>query len=169
MPPDDQLVDKLLGLSESLHYDCKRMIGKTDKLLETVIAFANSEGGIIVLGIEDPAKATGRERVYGLEENMLNWDEFRRKLKSNRESLNQSNWFALYNRFPALSAMAQLDRSVLSESQRVGGFTRSLTTALTCGSIRGTKKLPRLRLTSYLLPVELSRLKVKLRRLTSNS
>ncbi len=82
MPPDDQLVDKLLGLSESLHYDCKRMIGKTDKLLETVIAFANSEGGIIVLGIEDPAKATGRERVYGLEENMLNWDEFRRKLKS---------------------------------------------------------------------------------------
>ena len=42
--PDDPLVDRLLRLPESYNFDCKRIIGKTDKLLETVIAFANSDG-----------------------------------------------------------------------------------------------------------------------------
>ena len=80
--PDDPLVDRLLRLPESYNFDCKRIIGKTDKLLETVIAFANSDGGMIALGLEDPTKANGRDRVFGLEENLTNWDEFQRKLKS---------------------------------------------------------------------------------------
>lgn len=84
VPPelDDQLVDRLLSRPESYTFDCKRMIGKVDKLLETVVAFANSDGGLIALGLEDAAKATARDRVYGLQENLLNWDELLRKLKS---------------------------------------------------------------------------------------
>jgi len=80
--PDDQLVDQLLEMPESYRFDCKRVIGKVDKLLETVIAFANSDGGLIAIGLEDPGKAIGRDRVFGLDENPENWDEFRRKLKS---------------------------------------------------------------------------------------
>jgi ATP-dependent DNA helicase RecG len=80
--PDDEIIDRLLALPESYKFDCKRIIGKVDKLLECVIAFANADGAVIALGLEDPAKAAGRTRVYGLEENMLNWDELLRKLKS---------------------------------------------------------------------------------------
>lgn len=36
----------------------------------------------MALGLEDPDKGTGRDRVYGLQENAENWDEIRRKLKS---------------------------------------------------------------------------------------
>ena len=80
--PDDQLIQHLLQLPESYQFDCKRITGKVDKLLETVIAFANSDGGMIAVGLEDPEKAAGPERVFGLDENMLNWDELLRKLKS---------------------------------------------------------------------------------------
>ena len=80
--PDDQLVARLLTLAESYTFDCKRIIGKVDKLLETVVAFANADGGMIALGFEDPSKAAGTDRVYGLQENLLNWDELLRKLKS---------------------------------------------------------------------------------------
>ena len=79
---DDVLIDRILGLPESYYFDCKRILGKVDKLLETVIAFANSEGGTIALGLEDPLKADGRDRVFGLQEHPENWDELRRKLRS---------------------------------------------------------------------------------------
>jgi len=79
---DEQLVDQLLALPESYKFDCKRIIGKVDKLLETVIAFANADGGMIALGLEDPDKAAGRDRVYGLEERLENWDELLRKISS---------------------------------------------------------------------------------------
>ena len=81
-PTDEQRVDRLLAMPESYNFDCKRMLGKIDKLLETVVAFANADGGMIALGLEDPEKATGRDRLYGLQENLLNWDELLRKLKS---------------------------------------------------------------------------------------
>lgn len=89
--PHDDFVDQLLGLPESYKYDCKRVIGRIDKLLETVIAFANSDGGTIAVGLEDPDKGTGRDRVYGLEEKMENWDEIRRKLTSRITESQSSN------------------------------------------------------------------------------
>lgn len=64
-----------------MHFDCKR-VGKVDKLLETCVAFANTDGGIIALGLEDPDKAVGRDRVYGIQSNPENWDELQRKLRS---------------------------------------------------------------------------------------
>lgn len=47
---DEQLVDQVLGLPESYSFECKLISGKVDKLLETVIALANADGGIIALG-----------------------------------------------------------------------------------------------------------------------
>jgi ATP-dependent DNA helicase RecG len=81
-PLDDALVDKALLEEESFTFDCKRLKDKLAKILETVVAFANSDGGVIALGLEDPDKAQGRQRVYGIQENLMNWDELRRLMLS---------------------------------------------------------------------------------------
>ena len=80
-PIDDQSVAVLLDLPESRTFECKR-VGKVDKLLESVVAFANTDGGMLALGVEDPDKAGGRERLYGIQEHPMNWDELRRKIRS---------------------------------------------------------------------------------------
>ena len=77
-PLDDALVDKALLEEESYSFDCKRLKAKLTKILETIVAFANSDGGVIALGLEDPDKGQGRDRVYGIQENPMNWDELRR-------------------------------------------------------------------------------------------
>jgi ATP-dependent DNA helicase RecG len=79
---DDELIDRLLDLPESLWYDCKRIKDKLGSIFETIVAFANSEGGSVVLGLEDPDKNTGRDRVYGIQENITNWDEVRRLIQT---------------------------------------------------------------------------------------
>ena len=81
-PFDDGLVDKALLEEESYTFDCKRIKDRLTKILETVVAFANSDGGVIALGLEDPDKAQGRDRVYGIQENLMNWDELRRLMLS---------------------------------------------------------------------------------------
>ncbi|MFO0891705.1 MAG: ATP-binding protein [Isosphaeraceae bacterium] len=79
---DDDYVTQALEYDESYTFDCKRIKGKLDSVLETVVAFANSEGGTIALGLEDPDKASGRDRVFGIQENLMNWDEIRRLLRN---------------------------------------------------------------------------------------
>ena len=60
-PIDDELADLLLGLPESQQFEVKRVAGhKLTRALETVVAFANTEGGFLVLGIEDESKAKGQ-------------------------------------------------------------------------------------------------------------
>lgn len=81
-PLDDALIDQALDAEESYVFDCKRLKDKLTKVLETVVAFANSDGGTIALGLEDPDKGQGRDRVYGIQENPMNWDELRRLLRS---------------------------------------------------------------------------------------
>ena len=81
-PADDSLIDQLLDLDEGYQFDCKRMAGKLTSVIETIVAFANSDGGMIALGLEDPDKAKGRDRVYGIQENPGNWDELRRLIQS---------------------------------------------------------------------------------------
>jgi ATP-dependent DNA helicase RecG len=80
-PVDDEFIEKILAQPESHRFECKR-IGKTDRLLESVVAFANSDGGFLILGLEDPDKAEGRDRVYGIQVHPMNWDELRRKINS---------------------------------------------------------------------------------------
>lgn len=79
-PKADALIDKLLSLPESVNLDFKRVSGKmVGKALETLCAFANTSGGKLALGVEDPAKAEGRDRLFGLVENPEAVDELRRK------------------------------------------------------------------------------------------
>lgn len=76
-PTDDDLVDRILAAEEGQALETKR-VGKADRKLETIVAFANTDGGILVLGIEDARKAEGRQRVHGIQENPESVDELRR-------------------------------------------------------------------------------------------
>lgn len=45
---------------------------KVVKVIESVVAMANTDGGIIILGVDDPEKTRlkGFDRIYGIEENL---------------------------------------------------------------------------------------------------
>lgn len=77
----EALVEEILQVEESLTLDFKRA-GKNDSAIETICAFANTEGGWVVLGVEDPKKAEGRDRLYGIEENPEAVDGLRRLLST---------------------------------------------------------------------------------------
>jgi ATP-dependent DNA helicase RecG len=77
------LLDWTLSEGESTFLETKRVSGKmVGKALETICAFANTQGGWLVLGVEDHGKAAGTERLYGIEENPEAIDELIRKLSS---------------------------------------------------------------------------------------
>ena len=69
-PTAQKLADIITGKRESLHFETKRVSNKmVARALDTICAFANTEGGILALGVEDYEKAEGRDRLYGIEEN----------------------------------------------------------------------------------------------------
>ena len=77
------LIAKLLASPESRSLDLKRVSGKmTHKVLETLCAFANTEGGALALGVEDRAKAQGAARLFGIQENAEALDELQRKVRT---------------------------------------------------------------------------------------
>jgi len=80
IPPfDDDLIAQLLDIDESRTFETKRVAGqKLTRALESVVAFANTDGGFIVLGLEDKDRAAGRDRVFGIQENPTAVDELRR-------------------------------------------------------------------------------------------
>jgi len=55
---------------------------KVAKVIESVVAMANTDGGIIILGIDDPEKTKlkGFDRIYGIEENLEKYDEIVRNV-----------------------------------------------------------------------------------------
>lgn len=77
------LVESALALPESRTLEVKRVSGKmVQKALETICAFANTEGGVLALGVEDPERARGVARLFGVEENPEALDELRRKVQT---------------------------------------------------------------------------------------
>ena len=76
-------IEKLLAVHESRTLDFKRVSGKmVSKALETICAFANTEGGILVLGVADEKHESGAARVYGSQENPEALDELTRKVRT---------------------------------------------------------------------------------------
>lgn len=57
-----------------------RLVGK---IVETIVAMANTDGGIIVLGIDDPqqTKLKGFDRIFGIEEGPERYDEIGRNIR----------------------------------------------------------------------------------------
>jgi ATP-dependent DNA helicase RecG len=80
-PPE--LVEAWLKLPETRTREFKRVSGKmVGKALESLCAFANGEGGMLVLGLGDAKEFKGQQRLFGIEENPEALDELRRKLGS---------------------------------------------------------------------------------------
>ena len=74
----------LLAAPEGRTLDFKRISGKQGRMYEAVCAFANTEGGLLGIGIGD-AKALKpgdkpQSRLFGVEENAEGFDDFRREL-----------------------------------------------------------------------------------------
>ena len=63
----NKIVAQFLSLPEGVSLDFKR-VGRVQNVVKTACAMANTQGGLIILGIEDSQKAKGTERAYGLEE-----------------------------------------------------------------------------------------------------
>ncbi|MBU1000294.1 putative DNA binding domain-containing protein [Patescibacteria group bacterium] len=73
---DREILKLFLETEEWQQFECKRAAVQPFRLLETVVAFANTEGGYLVIGLEDPSKAHGLERLIGISENPDNVSEF---------------------------------------------------------------------------------------------
>jgi ATP-dependent DNA helicase RecG len=79
----DSLVAQWLPADETKHLEFKRVSGKmVTKALETICAFANADGGLLVLGLADVKEHKGSSRLFGVEENAEALDELERKLGS---------------------------------------------------------------------------------------
>ena len=82
-----ELVDFILQIpSETRAIEFKRLGSRNeviDKTLQTIIAMANTDGGTIILGVDDPEKTTkmGLDRIYGIEENLELFDELGHSVK----------------------------------------------------------------------------------------
>jgi ATP-dependent DNA helicase RecG len=76
------IIQQLIGLGETRTLEFKRVSGKmVTKALETVCAFANTDGGTLVLGLTDLKEFKGDARLFGVEENPEAVDELHRKLR----------------------------------------------------------------------------------------
>jgi ATP-dependent DNA helicase RecG len=74
-------IENILALEEGQYFEFKRA-GNNTRALESFVALANARGGTIFLGIEDPKKATGRDRLYGIQENPEAVDELQRLIRT---------------------------------------------------------------------------------------
>lgn len=81
-----EYLEQLLNIPEETQtIEFKRLNGPkvVSKIIETMVAMTNTDGGRIVVGIDDPEKSvqTGIDRVYGLEENYELFDFIKHELK----------------------------------------------------------------------------------------
>lgn len=93
-------IAQLLATHESRTLDFKRIGVKQARKLETVCAFANSEGGLLVIGIGDEKAlkpgAKPESRLFGIEENAEAFDDFRRELaKAFAPPITKLHWLRL--------------------------------------------------------------------------
>jgi len=73
---DQEILQLFLDTQEWQKFECKRAAVQPARLLETVVAFANTDGGFLIIGLEDVSKAQGVKRLIGISENHDNVSEF---------------------------------------------------------------------------------------------
>lgn len=76
-------IKALLTVHESRTLEFKRVSGKmVGKALETICAFANTEGGVLALGVADEKQVAGVARFFGIQENPEALDDLIRKVRT---------------------------------------------------------------------------------------
>jgi len=76
----EERIREILDIPEETQtIEFKRLSGDkiVSKIIQTVVAMANTDGGVVVLGVEDPEKTKlkGVNRIFGIEENKELYDE----------------------------------------------------------------------------------------------
>lgn len=83
----EELIKHVLEIpSENQTLEFKRLGGSNNdvgRIIESIVAMANIEGGVVVLGVEDPenTKLKGFDRIFGIEENIENYDHIGREIQ----------------------------------------------------------------------------------------
>ena len=82
---DDWLKNILEVPAETQTIEFKRLADErvVAKTIETVVAMANTEGGSIILGVDDPEKTKlrGFDRIFGIDENIDVFDALGREIQ----------------------------------------------------------------------------------------
>ena len=84
---NDKHIEAILTIpSESRTLEFKRLGTRNeglDKTLQSIVAMSNTDGGLLILGVDDPQKTTrkGNDRIYGIEENIHLFDEIGHAVK----------------------------------------------------------------------------------------
>ena len=73
---------------------------KHGRMIEAVCAFANSEGGLLAIGVEDAKQmkpgAKPESRLFGIEENAEAFDDFRRQVMARfAPAIDRLHWMRL--------------------------------------------------------------------------
>lgn len=81
------LIAKILNIPEETQtIEFKRLNGEkvVSKIIQTIVAMANTDGGVIIFGVEDPEKTKlkGVDRIFGIEENKELFDSIFHEIKN---------------------------------------------------------------------------------------
>ena len=116
-------ISKLLAAIESRTLDFKRISAKLTRIVETVCAFANTDGGIIAIGIGDAKEvkelkpgAAQSSRLFGIEENPEAFDDLQREIMKRFEpAMGGLHWVrvpcTLHNGQPGHIVMLRVEKS----------------------------------------------------------
>lgn len=81
-----KLLQKILSIpAESRTLEFKRLGSRNDgidKTLESIVAMCNTDGGVLIIGVDDPeqTKLKGFDRIFGIEENINLYEDLGREV-----------------------------------------------------------------------------------------
>lgn len=113
-------ITALLAAPESRTLEFKRISAKHARMIETLCAFANTDGGLVVIGVGDAKDlkpgAKPESRLFGIEENSEAFDLFRRQVMQRFEPpITRLHWIrvpcTLHNGQPGHVALLRVDKS----------------------------------------------------------
>ncbi len=85
MTQEELIKDILAVPTETQTIEFKRLYGDkiVNRIIETIVAMTNIDGGVVVLGVNDPEEINikGFDRVFGIEENIQNFDDLGREIQ----------------------------------------------------------------------------------------
>jgi ATP-dependent DNA helicase RecG len=138
-------ITTLLAAEESHTLDFKRIGSKHKGIIETICAFANSDGGVVAIGVGDgkdlkPGSAAG-SRLFGIEENAEAFDDLQRlTLQRFAPAISGLHWVrlpcTLHSGQPGHVVLLRVEKSEQVHSvvgngtwSRMGSSNRELTAA----------------------------------------
>lgn len=113
-------ITALLAAHESRTLEFKRISAKQKSMFEAICAFANSDGGLLVIGVGDAKDlkpgAKPESRLFGIEENPEAFDDFRRHVMQRfAPPISQLHWIrvpcTLHNNQPGHVVLLRVEKS----------------------------------------------------------